>query len=45
MDNTIKNLVFRSICLHYVKMMEKLTKEQISEFMEAFSLFDKDGYG
>ncbi|XP_074572204.1 calmodulin-5/6/7/8-like isoform X2 [Curcuma longa] len=26
-------------------MAEKLTKEQISEFKEAFSLFDKDGDG
>ena len=45
MDNTIKILVFRSISLHYVKMMEMLTEEQISEFKEAFSLFDKDGDG
>ena len=45
MDNTIKNLVFRSIYLHYVKMMDRLTEEHISEFKEAFSLFDKDGDG
>ena len=45
MDNTIKNLVFRSIWLHYVKMMDKLTEEQISEFKEDFSLFENDGDG
>ena len=45
MDNTIKNLVFHSIYLHYMKMMDKLTEEQISELKEAFSLFDKDGDG
>ena len=45
MDNTIKNLVFRSICLHYVKMMDKLTEEHISEFKDAFGLFDKYGDG
>lgn len=26
-------------------MADKLTEEQISEFKEAFSLFDKDGDG
>ena len=45
MDNTIKNLVFCSICFDYVKMMDKLTEEQIIEFKEDFSLFDKDGDG
>ena len=45
MDNTIKNSVFNSIFLHYVKMIDKLTEEHISEFKEAFILFDKDGDG
>uniref|UniRef100_A0A8C0DRS7 EF-hand domain-containing protein n=1 Tax=Balaenoptera musculus TaxID=9771 RepID=A0A8C0DRS7_BALMU len=26
-------------------MADQLTQEQITEFKEAFSLFDKDGYG
>ena len=26
-------------------MVDKLTKEQIAEYKEAFSLFDKDGNG
>ena len=34
-----------TLLFHYMKMMDKLTEEQISEFKEAFSLFDKDGDG
>ena len=34
-----------ALLFHYVKMMDKLTEEQISKFKEAFSLFDKDGDG
>jgi hypothetical protein len=29
----------------YIKMADQLTEEQIAEFKEAFSLFDKDGDG
>ena len=31
--------------LYNSKMAEQLTEEQIAEFKEAFSLFDKDGDG
>lgn len=30
---------------HFTKMADQLTEEQIAEFKEAFSLFDKDGDG
>ena len=33
-----------ALLFHYMKMMDKLTEEQIFEFKEAFILFDKDGY-
>ena len=38
------NLEF-ALLFHYMKMMEKLTEEQIFEFEEDFNLFEKDGDG
>ena len=34
-----------ALLFHCMKMMDKLIEEQIFEFKEAFSLFDKDGDG
>ena len=34
--------LFTLLCVHYA---DQLTEEQIAEFKEAFSLFDKDGDG
>ncbi len=31
--------------LFFIQMADQLTEEQIAEFKEAFSLFDKDGDG
>ena len=39
-DKKNKNTLIR-----FIKMAEQLTEEQIAEFKEAFSLFDKDGDG
>merc|ERR1711948_114238 len=36
---------FLKDCFHGVAMADQLTEEQIAEFKEAFSLFDKDGDG
>jgi Ca2+-binding EF-hand superfamily protein len=33
------------MCCDEIKMPNDLTREQIDEFKEAFSLFDKDGDG
>merc|ERR1712233_104878 len=35
----------RSSCFNLQAMADQLTEEQIAEFKEAFSLFDKDGDG
>ena len=35
----------RELLLQFIKMADQLTEEQIAEFKEAFSLFDKDGDG
>eukprot|EP01026_Neomeris_dumetosa_P002408 TRINITY_DN106507_c0_g1_i1.p2 TRINITY_DN106507_c0_g1~~TRINITY_DN106507_c0_g1_i1.p2 ORF type:complete len:204 (-),score=30.94 TRINITY_DN106507_c0_g1_i1:245-856(-) len=36
---------FKTFNFHKSKMADQLTEEQIAEFKEAFSLFDKDGDG
>ncbi|EPE31702.1 EF-hand [Glarea lozoyensis ATCC 20868] len=43
-DNT-SSLPVRITRLHLYNMADSLTEEQVSEFKEAFSLFDKDGDG
>ena len=37
--------LYRQFQFHSSKMAEQLTEDQIAEFKEAFSLFDKDGDG
>ena len=42
---TIKTPNTTQVNTHYPTMADQLTEEQIAEFKEAFSLFDKDGDG